>query len=198
MHFINPFKGLRPSEKKASTVTVPSTDHLSEEAIVNHKKNYPLSYLNIFNPDCQKSDSKKEIDVKAKKQFELMKNNSTLIKDDVQSFYIYKISLKNHTQTGIIGTAKLSAYDDLHIRGHEEIYLERAQERFDQMLNLNAQIGSIYVIYPDNKEMSELTNKETTAKPRYSFKALDDCQHELWIVDDPSTCLLYTSDAADE
>ena len=187
MHFINPFKGLRPSEKNASTVTVPSTDHLSEEAIVNHKKNNPWSYLNIFNPDCQKPDSKKEIDVKAKKQFELMKNNSTLIKDDVQSFYIYKISLKNHTQTGIIGTAKLSAYDDLHIRGHEEIYLERAQERFDQMLNLNAQIGSIYVIYPDSKEMNELTNKKTTAKPRYSFKALDDCQHELWIVDDPST-----------
>ena len=189
MHFINPFKGLRPSEKNPSTVTVPSTDHLSEEAIVNHKKNNPWSCLNIFNPDCQKSDSKKEIDVKAKKQFELMKNNSTLIKEDIQSFYIYKISLKNHTQTGIIGTAKLSAYDDLHIRGHEEIYLERAQERFDQMLNLNAQIGSIYVIYPDSKEMNELTNKETTAKPHYSFKALDDCQHELWIVDDPNTVL---------
>ena len=70
MNFINPFKGLRPSEKNALEVTVPSTDHLSQEAIVNHKKNNPWSYLNIFNPDCQKSYSKGKTDVKAKKQFE--------------------------------------------------------------------------------------------------------------------------------
>jgi len=33
MHFINPFKGLRPTEEKASSVSIPSTDHLSEEVI---------------------------------------------------------------------------------------------------------------------------------------------------------------------
>jgi len=49
MHFINPFKGLRPTEEKASSVTIPSTDHLSKEIISNHKKNNPRSYLNIFN-----------------------------------------------------------------------------------------------------------------------------------------------------
>jgi len=48
MHFINPFKGLRPTEEKASSVSIPSTDHLSEEVIKNHKKNNPWSYLNIF------------------------------------------------------------------------------------------------------------------------------------------------------
>ncbi len=48
MHFINPFKGLRPSEEKASSVSIPSTDHLSEEIITKYKKNNPWSYLNIF------------------------------------------------------------------------------------------------------------------------------------------------------
>jgi len=115
MHFINPFKGLRPTEKKASSVSTPSTDHLSQEIITSHKKNNPWSYLNIFSH---------KIYSKAKEQFELMKNNSILIKDNNKSFYIYKISTKNHAQVGIIGTAKLSAYDNLHIRGHEEIYLK--------------------------------------------------------------------------
>ena len=50
MHFINPFKGLRPIKEKASSVSIPSTDHLSEKVILNHKKNNPWSYLNIFNP----------------------------------------------------------------------------------------------------------------------------------------------------
>ena len=48
MHFINTFKGLRPIEDKASSVTIPSTDQLSQEIILNHKKNNPWSYLNIF------------------------------------------------------------------------------------------------------------------------------------------------------
>ena len=35
MHFINPFKGLRPIKEKASSVSIPSTDHLSEKVISN-------------------------------------------------------------------------------------------------------------------------------------------------------------------
>ena len=189
MYFINPFKGLRPKEEKASSVSIPSTDHLSEEVIVNHKKNNPWSYLNIFNPGEKNLKSQSEIYSKAKKQFELMKAKSVLMKDSISSFYIYKISTKNHSQIGIIGTAKLSAYDNLHIRGHEEIYFERSQKRFDQINNLNAQIGPIYVIHPDNDNLSDVVEKQTASKPKYCFNALDECKHELWIVSGQDTVL---------
>jgi len=177
MHFINPFKGLRPTEEKVSSVSIPSTDHLSEEIITKHKKNNPWSYLNIFS---------NKIHSKAKEQFELMKNNSIIKKDDTNSFYIYKISTENHSQVGVIGAAKLSAYDNLHIRGHEEIYLERSQKRFDQINNLNAQVGPIYVVYPDDIKLAELIKEQITLKPIYSFDALDNCHHELWIVNEES------------
>jgi len=189
MHFINPFKGLRPIKEKASSVSIPSTDHLSEKVISNHKKNNPWSYLNIFNPDTKESESQSELDAKAKKQFELMKNKSVLMKDNTQSFYIYKISTKDHSQIGIIGTAKLSAYDNLHIRGHEEIYFERSQKRFDQINNLNAQIGPIYVIHPDSSSLNDLIEKQIISQPIYSFNALDECKHELWVVDNQNTVL---------
>tara|TARA_Y100000590_G_scaffold235583_1_gene265324 strand:- start:1339 stop:2541 length:1203 start_codon:yes stop_codon:yes gene_type:complete len=175
MHFINPFKGLRPSQEKASSVTVTSTDHLSNDVISNHKKKNPWSYLNVFAADSEKS---------SKNQFEQMKKNSVLTKDNKNSFYIYKISTGTHSQIGIVGAAKLSAYDNLHIRGHEEIFLERAQKRLKQMDNLNAQIGPIYVIHPDNSELNELIKKEIESKPIYSFKALDNCMHEMWVVNE--------------
>ena len=184
MYFINPFRGLRPKEDKASSVTIPSTDHLSEEIITKHKEKNPWSYLNIFNPKDQNLKSQNEINTEAKKQFELMRSSSVIIKDNDKSFYIYKISTKNHSQVGIIGTAKLSAYDNLHIRGHEEIYFERSQKRFEQINNLNAQIGPIYVIHPDNIKLSELIKQQIISKPKYSFASLDDCQHELWVVNE--------------
>jgi len=180
MYFINPFKGLRPTEKEASSVAITSTDHLSKEVIAKHRKNNQWSYLNVFDA---------ENNSKSKEQFELMKKNSILTKDSKNSFYIYKISTKDHEQVGIVGTAKLSAYDNLHIRGHEEIYLKRAQKRLKQMDNLNAQVGPIYVIHPDNAELTELIKKEIFSKPTYSFEALDHCKHEMWIINEESKVL---------
>ena len=180
MYFINPFKGLRPAEKEASTVAITSTDHLSKEVVTNHRKNNQWSYLNVFDAGN---------DSKSKEQFELMKKNLILTKDSNNSFYIYKISTKDHKQVGIIGAAKLSAYDNLHIRGHEEIYLERAQKRLGQMDNLNAQVGPIYVIHPDNAELNEIIKKEIVSKPTYSFEALDQCKHEMWVVNEENKIL---------
>jgi len=180
MHFINPFKGLRPTEENASSVAIASTDHLSKEVIAKHRKNNQWSYLNVFDA---------ENNSKSKEQFELMKKNSILTKDSKNSFYIYKISTKDHEQVGIVGIAKLSAYDNLHILGHEEIYLERAQKRQKEMDNLNAQVGPIYVIHPDNAELTELIKKEIFSKPTYSFEALDHCKHEMWIINEESKVL---------
>jgi len=47
MHFINPFKSLRPNEKNVSSVTVPSTDHLFDEVIVNQISNFLLKGVKI-------------------------------------------------------------------------------------------------------------------------------------------------------
>ncbi len=175
MYFINPFKGLRPTENNASSVPIASTDHLSKEIVSEYKKNNQWSYLNVF---AEENYSK------SKKQFELMKKNSILKKDNTDSFYIYKISTKEHSQVGIMGAAKLSAYDNLHIRGHEEIFFERSQKRMKQMDNLNAQIGPIYAVYPDNKELNDLVEKELVNSPVYSFKGMDRNKHEMWVVND--------------
>ena len=175
MYFINPFKALRPTKENASSVAVASTDHFGEDGKKEHLKKNPWSYLNVFDAGN---------DLKSKEQFKLMKEKSILTKENDTSFYIYKISDQNHEQIGVIGTAKLSAYDNLHIRGHEEIFLERAQKRLKQMDNLNAQIGPIYTIYPDNEQLDRLLKSETLSDPIYSFDALDKCKHEMWILKD--------------
>jgi uncharacterized protein (DUF1015 family) len=184
MYLANPFKGLRPEGAEASSVSLPCTDHLSEEMIKSYKENNPWSYLNIFSPDYKDTKTKSEIEVGAKDRFELMKEKSVISKDTDESFYIYKMSTEGHSQIGMIATAKISDYDDLHIRGHEKIYFEDSQKRFEQIKNLNAQIGPIYVIYPDEVSLDALLKEQTNADPTYSFDAIDGCRHELWVVND--------------
>jgi len=175
MYFINPFKALRPTKENASSVTTASSDHLSEDIQKKHLKKNPWSYLNVFNAENKK---------KSKEQFELMKEKSIIIKEKNFSFYIYRICKDNFKQVGIVGTAKLSAYDNLHIRGHEEIFFERSQKRMKQMDNLNAQIGPIYAVYPDNKELNDLVENELINSPIYSFDGMDGCKHEMWVINE--------------
>jgi uncharacterized protein (DUF1015 family) len=189
MYLANPFKGLRPKGAEASSVSLPSTDHLSDEMIKSYKENHPWSYLNIFSPDYKDTKTESEIEVGAKDRFELMKEKSVISKDTDNSFYIYKITTEGHSQIGMIAAAKISDYDDLHIRGHEKIYFENSQKRFEQIKNLNAQIGPIYVIYPDEASLDALLKEQTNAEPTYSFDALDGCQHELWVVSDAEKVL---------
>ena len=188
MYFISPFKGLRPTKENASSVAVTSSDHLSESMKTNHAKKYPLSYLSVFNAKSN---------LKSKEQFELMKEKSIIAKDKSLSFYFYRISKENFKQVGIVGTAKLAAYDNLHIRGHEEIFFERSQKRMKQMDNLNAQIGPIYAVYPDNKVLNELVDKELINSPVYSFEGMDRCKHEMWVIDEKNKvekiCDLFNS-----
>lgn len=187
MYLANPFKGLRPEGAEASSVSLPSTDHLSEEMINDYKGDNPWSYLNIFSPEdpCSKTDS--ELEAEAREKFEAMKSSSAIAKDIDKAFYIYKISTEGHSQVGMIATAKISDYDDLHIRGHEKIYVENSQKRFEQIKNLNAQIGPIYVVYPDEAKLASLLEDQITVEPTYSFDAIDGCQHELWVIDSEET-----------
>ena len=188
MFFINPFKGIRPTKENASSVTIASTDHLSENMKSDLLKKNPWSYLNVFNAEDQK---------KSKEQFELMKEKSIIKKDRNLSFYFYKISKENFSQVGIVGTAKLSAYDNLHIRGHEEIFFERSQKRMKQMDNLNAQIGPIYAVYPDNKILNDLVVSELDKPSVCSFEGMDKSKHEMWVVDEQkkisAICDLFNS-----
>ena len=71
MYFINPFKGLRPTKQNASSVAVSSTDHLSKDSVLDHKKNNSWSYLNVFG---------EKDNFKSKEQFELMKKKINLNK----------------------------------------------------------------------------------------------------------------------
>ncbi len=59
MYFINPFRGLRPTKENASSVTIASTDHLTEDMKKDLLKKNPWNYLNVFNEENKKKIKRK-------------------------------------------------------------------------------------------------------------------------------------------
>ena len=158
---LKPFKGTRPFNEEAKNIIAPSTDHLSLENIKNiYDKNY-WNYLKILNPvgTTKEEESLKE----AKDHFAEMKVNHIIKQDNKPNYYVYRIKTPTHTQIGFLAITNIQSFISNKIKGHELTYERRAQERANQMLNIETQIGPIYVCYNDNKELDNFILKFTTS-----------------------------------
>jgi len=180
MVLLKPFKGTRPFNEEAKNIIAPSTDHLTDENIQNiYKKNF-WNYLKILNPIGQLKES--ETLIAAKNHFNKMKNNSIIKKDENLTFYIYEISIKNHIQLGFLALANIDDYLSNKIKGHENTYSKRMEDRADQMINIETQIGPIYLSYPDDDLINTLLKSFTIVEPDYDFESFDKSHHRLWCV----------------
>ena len=104
-----------------------------------------------------------------------MKEQHIIKQDEKECFYLYRIQSELHIQTGFLSVTKINNYINNLIKGHELVYENRMKERADQMLNLETQIGPIYVSYKDNAELDNFINELTISLvPKYDFKAFDD------------------------
>ena len=180
---IRPFKGTRPFNEEAKNLIAPSTDHLNEKHLIDIHEKYYWNYLKILNPvgQLKETDTLKA----AKGHFDEMKNNHIIKQDDSVCFYIYKIKFNNHIQTGFLAVANIRDFIDNKIKGHELTYESRLKERADQMLNIETQIGPIYVSYIDENGLDNLINDLTKSSPDYDFESFDKSHHTLWCIQNP-------------
>ena len=175
-----PFFGTRPYNQDAKTLIAPSTDHLSIENIEIFRKNNYWNYLKILNPVGQLKE--KDSLLEARTHFNEMKENDVIKKDNDPNFYVYQIQLGNHNQVGFLSLASVGDFEKNIIKPHEKIYESRKVERADQMMNINTQIGPIYVSYASDENIRKLLLTEMTNPPSYDFESFDNSVHKLWCI----------------
>ena len=115
-----------------------------------------------------------------------MKDNDVIKKDSELNFYIYQIELGDHKQLGFLSLASVGDFEKNIIKPHEKIYQSRKVERADQMMNINTQIGPIYVSYPSDKNLSNFLLSKIKNPPSYDFESFDNSIHKLWCINDKS------------
>ncbi len=177
-----PFHGTRPYSQDAKNLIAPSTDHLSIENIEIFRKNNYWNYLKVLNPVGQLKE--KDSLFEAREHFKEMKDYDVIKKDKELNFYIYQIQLDNHSQLGFLCLASIDDFKKNIIKPHEKIYESRKIERADQMMNINTQIGPIYVSYPSEDKIANLLLSITKNSPTYDFESFDKSIHRLWCVND--------------
>ena len=95
-----------------------------------------------------------------------MKNNSILLKDEIQSFYIYKISLENHIQTGIIAATSITEYNNNIIKKHELTRPEKEDDRTNHINIINANTGTVFLTFKNDGNFQSLIKDKKKDKKK--------------------------------
>ena len=185
---IRPFKGIRPSKERAASIAALPYDVYSREEAREITEKNPNSFLKIDRPETQ---FPVDIDMysqpvydKAAQILDSMINDGSFIQDETPCYYVYALTMQQHTQTGIVGCASIDDYVNNVIRKHENTRADKEQDRIRHVDTLSAQTGPIFLTYRPNLNIKSIL-KEVCALPAlYDFVSDDSIRHQIWRIEE--------------
>jgi uncharacterized protein (DUF1015 family) len=190
MSLIRPFAGLRPAPGRAAEVIAPPYDVLSTEEARVRAQGRPWNFLHISKPEIDlpagTDPYSAAVYAKGRENFEKMLKEGVLGRDPEPRYYVYRLVMGAHHQTGIVAAASVPDYDSNRIRKHEFTRPDKEDDRVRQIDALNAQTGPVFLTYRRLPAVDAVVESVTRGAPDVDVTADDGVRHSLWAMDEPS------------
>ena len=188
MPLIKPFRALRPAPGRAAEVLAPPYDVLSTAEARARAHGKPWSFLHISKPEIDLDPATDPYDRtvydKAADNLKRMVDNGVLIRDPKPCYYVYRLTWRGRTQTGLACVASLADYATNRIRKHELTTPVKEDDRVRQIEAVNAQTGPVMIGYPNAPEIDALLAQAAVGAPQVDVTADDGVRHQLWVIAD--------------
>ena len=189
MPLIRPFAGLRPASGRAAEVIAPPYDVLSSDEARAQAAGKRWSFLHISKPEIDLPAAgtdpyAPQVYAKAAENLGAMMREGILARDPTRCYYVYRLIMGRHTQTGLVAAASLAEYESNRIRKHEHTQTDKENDRVRQIHALNAQTGPVMVAYPDAREADDILARCSAGAPDADATADGGVRHSLWVVRD--------------
>ncbi|KOR30982.1 hypothetical protein TI04_03180 [Achromatium sp. WMS2] len=189
MSLIRPFAGLRPAPLWDSEVIAPPYDVVSVEEAKFQVIERPWSFLHISRPEIdlpeQTNPYAPEVYIKAKENLSKMLNQGIMLRDATPNLYIYRLTMGEIRQTGLVAATSVTAYNANQIKKHELTRPAKEDDRVRHIETLAAQTGPVLLAYPSDLTIDGLLHAHSQTKPVVDVD-LRGVRHELWVLQDPN------------
>jgi uncharacterized protein (DUF1015 family) len=188
MTLIRPFAGLRPVAGRAADVIAPPYDVLNSAEARQRAAGRPWSFLHISKAEIDLPEGTDAHDPavyrKAAGNLAHMLDEGILKRDSQDCYYVYRLVMGGHTQTGLVAVASVPDYDSNRIRRHEFTRPDKEDDRVRQIEALNAQTGPVLLAYKSREDVDALLAEVTAGEPEVDVVADDGVGHSFWVVSD--------------
>ncbi len=196
MSLIQPFRALRPAPGRAAEVLAPPYDVLSSAEARERAAGKPWSFLHVSKPEIDLDPSIDPYDpavyARAADNFRRIIAAGVLIRDDRPCYYVYRLTWRDHTQTGIAAVASLADYAGNRIRKHELTTPTKENDRVRQIEATDAETGPVMMAYPAAPEIDTLIAGAANGPPVVDVTADDGVRHQLWVIDEAGAIATVT------
>jgi uncharacterized protein (DUF1015 family) len=191
-----PFAALRPTAESAADVIAPPYDVVSTDEARALAANRPASFLHISRPEIDlPPGSSPYADAAYERGAEnlaRLREGGVLVRDREPSFYVYRMVMDGHVQTGVAFAASVAAYQANRIRRHELTRPDKENDRVRNIATLNAQTGPVLLAYRASDALRELLGVATNAAPLFSVTGPNDVVHTVWDTTPATDTILET------
>lgn len=191
MSLIKPFRALRPAPGRAAEVLAPPYDVLSSAEARERAKGKPWSFLHISKPEIDLDPATDPYDrsvyAKAAENLDRMVKAGVLTRDEKPSYYVYRQTWRDRTQTGLAAVASVTDYISNRVRKHELTTPVKEDDRVRQIEAVNAQTGPVMIAYPAAPQIDALLARAAAGAAAVDVTADDGARHQLWVIADDAS-----------
>ena len=186
MSAIFPFAALRPEPGMASLVASVPYDVVNTEEARTLAAGNPLSFLHVSRPEIDlppgADPHADEVYARATANFTALRQAAPLVMEDAPAFYVYRLHMGAHTQSGVAACFSVDEYDRDLIRKHEKTRPDKEDDRTRHMLAIQAQTGPVFLTYRATTVLDTVMARVEASEPLFDFTAPDHVRHVLWRV----------------
>ncbi len=183
---VRPFRGYTPTASSVERVVCVPYDVVDREEAEALAAGNPSSLLHVdraeINFPANQDPYAPEVYAKAKEKFSDLIASGQLVREPVPMFYLYRLTMGTHQQTGIAATVLARDYEIGLIKKHEKTRPEKENDRTRLIDTLNAQTGPIILAFRSNPEIDSIISEGVLKSPDYDLTAPDGIRHEVWRV----------------
>lgn len=186
MAIIRPFRALRPLPEQVAAIAAVPYDVVNTEEARALASGNSLSFLHVSRPEIDLPDGvdiySAPVYARARENLDRLIAQAPLIIEDEPRFYIYRLRMGAHTQTGLVACCSIDEYDSDIIRKHERTRKDKEDDRTRHILTLRVQTGPVFITYQPQVKIDALVIEVTSSAPLFDFIAPDNIAHTLWRV----------------
>lgn len=189
MATIRPFRAFRPIPEYAAQVASLPYDVLSSEEARKSADNNPYSFLHVIKAEIDLDPNidshAPEVYTRAHDNLQRFIKEGILQQDQQECLYIYRESIGDTCQTGLVVCTPIGDYVKGKIKIHEHTRPDKVRDRMQYIEACGAHTGLIFLTYRHQKCIDQaLTDWITHHEPVYDFTTDDGVQHSIWVICD--------------
>lgn len=183
-------QGLAPDPSLAARVAAVPYDVVDVDEARALAADEPLSLLHVDRAEIDLPDGTDPhsfaVYSAARRAFDRLVAERVLVREPGPCVYVYRLTMGEKSQRGLVGLFDVADYDSGAIKRHELTRREKEDDRVRLISTLRAQTGPVFLACRDDASLTRALDDAERAAPRYDVLAPDGVRHRVVRVDEPS------------